>query len=287
MSKTVGFIGIGVMGKSMGKHILDAGYPLLVYTRTKAKADDLVASGATWKDSVQELASEADIVITMIGYPQDVEDVYFSENGLLAHMKKGATLIDMTTSKPSLAKKIAASAKEQEGAALDAPVSGGDVGARNGKLVIMVGGDEDAYDQSLPLFQVMGENVQHMGPAGSGQHTKMCNQIAVAASMIGAAEAMGYAKHAGLDQEKVLKSISTGAGGSWTLQNLAPRMLQEDFAPGFYVKHFIKDMEIAIEESEQMKEGLPGVELVKALYDKLAEQGEENSGTQSIYKLWE
>ncbi|QQK79101.1 NAD(P)-dependent oxidoreductase [Salicibibacter cibi] len=287
MSKTVGFIGIGVMGKSMGKHILDAGYPLLVYTRTKAKANDLVASGATWKDSVQDLASEADIVITMIGYPKDVEDVYFSENGLLAHMKKGATLIDMTTSKPSLAKKIAKTAKEKGGTALDAPVSGGDVGARNGKLVIMAGGDEDVYDQCLPLFEAMGENIQHLGPAGSGQHTKMCNQIAVAASMIGAAEAMGYAKHAGLDQEKVLKSISTGAGGSWTLQNLAPRMLNEDFAPGFYVKHFIKDMEIAIEESEQMKEGLPGVELVKALYDKLAEQGEENSGTQSIYKLWE
>ncbi|QDI92386.1 NAD(P)-dependent oxidoreductase [Salicibibacter halophilus] len=286
MSQTVGFIGIGVMGKSMAKHILDAGYPVLVYTRTKAKADDLVASGATWKDSVQELASEADVVITMIGYPKDVEDVYFSENGLLAHMKKDATLIDMTTSKPSLAKKIAAAAKEKSGAALDAPVSGGDVGARNGKLVIMVGGDEDAYEQCLPLFETMGENIQHLGPAGSGQHTKMCNQIAVAASMIGAAEAMGYAKEAGLDQEKVLKSISTGAGGSWTLQNLAPRMLKEDFAPGFYVKHFIKDMEIAIEESEQMKEGLPGVELVKSLYDKLVEQGEENSGTQSIYKLW-
>ncbi|AXF57249.1 NAD(P)-dependent oxidoreductase [Salicibibacter kimchii] len=286
MSQTVGFIGIGVMGKSMAKHILDAGYPVLVYTRTKAKADDLVASGANWKDSVQALASEADIVITMIGYPKDVEDVYFSENGLLAHMKKGATLIDMTTSKPSLAKKIAEAAKEKAGAALDAPVSGGDVGARNGKLVIMIGGDKNAYDQCLPLFETMGENIQHLGPAGSGQHTKMCNQIAVAASMVGAAEAMGYAKHAGLDQEKVLKSISTGAGGSWTLQNLAPRMLNDDFAPGFYVKHFIKDMEIAIEESEQMKEGLPGVELVKSLYDKLVKQGEENSGTQSIYKLW-
>ncbi|SDI92190.1 NAD(P)-dependent oxidoreductase [Natribacillus halophilus] len=287
MKETVGFIGVGVMGKSMAQHIMDDGYQVLVYTRTKSKADDLLANGATWKDSVGELASEADIVITMIGYPRDVEDVYFSEDGLLAHMKKGATLIDMTTSKPSLAKKIAAAAKEKAGSALDAPVSGGDVGARNKKLVIMIGGDQEAYERCLPLFETMGENIQYLGEAGNGQHTKMCNQIAVAASMIGAAEAMGYAKEAGLDQEKVLKSISTGAGGSWTLQNLAPRMLNEDFAPGFYVKHFIKDMEIAIEESEQMEEGLPGVELVKSLYDKLLEQGEENSGTQSIYKLWQ
>ncbi|MBB6451152.1 3-hydroxyisobutyrate dehydrogenase [Geomicrobium halophilum] len=287
MSTTVGFIGIGVMGKSMAKHILDQGYQVLVYTRTKAKADDIVASGAKWKESVPELAAEADVVITMIGYPQDVEEVYFSKNGLLAHMKDGATLIDMTTSKPSLAKKIAEAAKEKSGSALDAPVSGGDVGARNAKLTIMIGGEQRDYEKWLPLFETMGENIQYQGPAGSGQHAKMCNQIAVAASMIGAAEALGYAKEAGLDQEKVLKSISTGAGGSWTLQNLAPRMLNDDFAPGFYVKHFIKDMEIAIDESENMEKNIPGLELVKSLYDQLAEQGEENSGTQSIYKLWQ
>ncbi|WP_255343608.1 NAD(P)-dependent oxidoreductase [Geomicrobium sp. JCM 19039] len=285
--KKVGFIGIGVMGKSMAKHLMDAGFDVSVYTRTPSKADELVNGGATWKDSVQALAQDVDVVITMIGYPKDVEDIYFGTEGLLNSANAHTTFIDMTTSKPSLAVKIEEAAKERGCAALDAPVSGGDVGARNGALTIMVGGDEDVYDACLPLFEVMGSNIQRHGPAGSGQHAKMCNQIAVAASMIGAAEALGYAKQAGLDEQKVLATISSGAGGSWTLNNLAPRMLNGDFEPGFYVKHFIKDMDVALEELESMDHDLPGLRLAKRLYDELALKGEENSGTQAVYKLWQ
>ncbi|MCZ0069337.1 NAD(P)-dependent oxidoreductase [Bacillus sonorensis] len=286
MKKTIGFIGLGVMGNSMASHILQEGYPVVVYTRTKQKADSLLEQGAEWKSSVKELAEAADVIITMVGYPQDVEDVYFGSGGIIENAKKGSYLIDMTTSKPSLAKKIEAAAKERSLHALDAPVSGGDIGARNGTLAIMVGGERKAYEECLPIFQIMGENIQYQGSAGSGQHTKMCNQIAIAAGMIGVAEAMAYAKTSGLDPEHVLKSITTGAAGSWSLSNLAPRMLKGDFEPGFYVKHFIKDMGIALEEAELMGEKMPGLELAKTLYDRLAEKGEENSGTQSIYKLW-
>lgn len=286
MNKTVGFIGLGVMGNSMASHILEAGYPVLVYTRTKQKAEEIVNKGAVWQETVKDLSEKADIVITMVGYPSDVEEIYLGENGILRHAKEGAFVIDMTTSKPSLAKKIAEKAKEKSIHALDAPVSGGDIGARNGTLAIMAGGEKEAFEACLPLFSVMGENIQYQGPAGSGQHTKMCNQIAIAAGMVGVAEAMAYAEKSGLNPEQVLKSITTGAAGSWSLSNLAPRMLKGDFAPGFYVKHFIKDMGIALEEAELMGEEMPGLALAKSLYDKLSAQGEENSGTQSIYKLW-
>lgn len=286
MGKSVGFIGLGVMGNSMAGHILNNGYPLYVFTRTKSKADGLIEKGAVWKSSVRELAKESDIIITMVGYPRDIEEVYFSEDGIINHAKSGSFLIDMTTSKPSLAKKIYEEAKSKDLIALDAPVSGGDIGAKNGKLAIMVGGDIQAFEELLPLFQTMGENIQYQGPAGSGQHTKMCNQIAIAAGMIGVAEAMVYAKKSGLDPENVLKSITTGAAGSWSLSNLAPRMLNGDFDPGFYVKHFLKDIGIALEEAEFMGEKMPGLELAESLYQKLVEQGEENSGTQAIYKLW-
>lgn len=286
MNKTVGFIGLGVMGNSMAAHILEAGYPILVYTRTKQKAEEILNKGAVWQETVKDLSEKADIIITMVGYPSDVEEIYLSENGILRHAKEGAFVIDMTTSKPSLAKKIAEKAKEKSIHALDAPVSGGDIGARNGTLAIMAGGEKEAFEACLPLFSVMGENIQYQGPAGSGQHTKMCNQIAIAAGMVGVAEAMAYAEKSGLDPEQVLKSITTGAAGSWSLSNLAPRMLKGDFAPGFYVKHFIKDMGIALEEAELMGEEMPGLALAKSLYDKLSAQGEENSGTQSIYKLW-
>jgi 3-hydroxyisobutyrate dehydrogenase len=287
MAKSVGFIGLGVMGNSMAGHIMNNGYPLYVYTRTKSKAANLIEKGAVWKSSACDLAKEADIIITMVGYPQDIEDVYLSDEGLINHAKSGSFLIDMTTSKPSLAKKIYEEAKSRNLIALDAPVSGGDIGAKNGKLAIMVGGDKEAYEQLLPLFQTMGENIQYQGPAGSGQHTKMCNQIAIAAGMIGVAEAMVYAKKSGLDPENVLKSITTGAAGSWSLSNLAPRMLKGDFEPGFYIKHFLKDIRIALEEAKLMGEKMPGLELAEALYQKLVDQGEENSGTQAIYKLWD
>ncbi|WP_277714645.1 NAD(P)-dependent oxidoreductase [Bacillus atrophaeus] len=286
MNKTVGFIGLGVMGNSMAAHILEASYPVLVYTRTKQKAEEILNKGAVWQETVKDLSEKADIIITMVGYPGDVEEIYLGENGILRHAKEGAFVIDMTTSKPSLAKKIAEKAKEKSIHALDAPVSGGDIGARNGTLAIMAGGEKEAFEACLPLFSVMGENIQYQGPAGSGQHTKMCNQIAIAAGMVGVAEAMAYAEKSGLNPEQVLKSITTGAAGSWSLSNLAPRMLKGDFAPGFYVKHFIKDMGIALEEAELMGEEMPGLALAKSLYDKLSEQGEENSGTQSIYKLW-
>ncbi|CDG25628.1 MULTISPECIES: NAD(P)-dependent oxidoreductase [Bacillus amyloliquefaciens group] len=286
MNKTVGFIGLGVMGNSMASHILEAGYPVLVYTRTKQKAEEILNKGAVWQETVKDLSEKADIIITMVGYPSDVEEIYLGENGILRHAKEGAFVIDMTTSKPSLAKKIAEKAKEKSIHALDAPVSGGDIGARNGTLAIMAGGEKEAFEACLPLFSVMGENIQYQGPAGSGQHTKMCNQIAIAAGMVGVAEAMAYAEKSGLNPEQVLKSITTGAAGSWSLSNLAPRMLKGDFAPGFYVKHFIKDMGIALEEAELMGEEMPGLTLAKSLYDKLSAQGEENSGTQSIYKLW-
>ncbi|MED1229719.1 NAD(P)-dependent oxidoreductase [Bacillus nakamurai] len=286
LKKTVGFIGLGVMGNSMASHILEAGYPVLVYTRTKQKADEILNKGAVWKETVKDLSEEADVIITMVGYPSDVEDIYLSENGILNHAKEGTYVIDMTTSKPSLAKKIAEQAKQKSIHAIDAPVSGGDIGARNGTLAIMAGGDKEAFEACLPIFSVMGENIQYQGPAGSGQNTKMCNQIAIAAGMVGVAEAMAYAQKSGLNPELVLKSITTGAAGSWSLSNLAPRMLKGDFEPGFYVKHFIKDMGIALEEAELMGEDMPGLALAKTLYDKLAAQGEENSGTQSIYKLW-
>ncbi|XBP67898.1 NAD(P)-dependent oxidoreductase [Bacillus velezensis] len=286
MNKTVGFIGLGVMGNSMASHILKAGYPVLVYTRTKQKAEEILNKGAVWQETVKDLSEKADIIITMVGYPSDVEEIYLGESGILRHAKEGAFVIDMTTSKPSLAKKIAEKAKEKSIHALDAPVSGGDIGARNGTLAIMAGGEKEAFEACLPLFSVMGENIQYQGPAGGGQHTKMCNQIAIAAGMVGVAEAMAYAEKSGLNPEQVLKSITTGAAGSWSLSNLAPRMLKGDFAPGFYVKHFIKDMGIALEEAELMGEEMPGLALAKSLYDKLSAQGEENSGTQSIYKLW-
>lgn len=282
---TIGFIGTGVMGKSMAGHLLTAGYPVHVYNRTKAKAEELIAAGAVWNDTVAELSSKADVIITMVGYPKDVEETYLGEGGILAHAKEGAYVIDMTTSSPMLAKKIYEAAKQKNIHTLDAPVSGGDIGAREARLAIMVGGDETAFEAVQPILEKIGANIVYQGSAGAGQHTKMCNQIAIASGMIGVCEAMVYAKRAGLDPENVLKSISTGAAGSWSLSNLAPRMLKGDFAPGFYIKHFIKDMGIALEAAEEMGMMTPGLKLTKSLYDELAEKGEENKGTQALYRL--
>lgn len=282
----IGFIGTGVMGKSMAEHLLTAGYPLLVYSRTKEKSGDLIEKGAEWMDTTRDIAMKANVIITMVGYPSDVEDIYLGENGLVNHAKTGSYLIDMTTSAPSLAVKIFKAAKEKGIHTIDAPVSGGDVGAKEAKLSIMVGGEEEEVEAVRPLLNLLGTNIVYQGKAGAGQHTKMCNQIAIASNMIGVCEAIIYAEKAGLNPESVLKSITTGAAGSWSLSNLVPRMLNGNFEPGFYIKHFIKDMKIALDEAESMDMKVPGLALAKSLYEQLAELGEENSGTQALYKYW-
>lgn len=283
--KVVGFVGTGVMGRSMASNLMKAGITVCVYNRTREKAEDLIADGAIWKDTPGEVAKASDIVITMVGYPKDVEEVYFNANGLLANAQEGAYLIDMTTSSPALAKKIYHTAKDHGIFAMDAPVSGGDIGAREGTLSIMVGADKDAFEEMRPLFELLGKNIQHQGGAGAGQYTKMANQIAIAGNMMGVSEAIAYAKQVGLDPTHVLDSIATGAAGSWSLTNLAPRMIRGDFAPGFYIKHFIKDMGIAIESAEEAGLSLPGLTLAKQLYNQLAREGLEDEGTQALFKL--
>lgn len=285
--KVIGFIGIGVMGKSMANNILKAGYKVVVYTRTKAKADELITNGALWCDSVKELAHKADVVISMVGYPQDVAEIYLGKNGVIQNLKAQSMIIDMTTSSPKLANEIYEEAKKYHIEALDAPVSGGDVGAKNATLAIMVGGDKQTYEKALSLLEFMGKTICYFGKAGSGQYAKMSNQIAIASNMMGVCEAIAYAKKSGLNPDDVLKVISTGAAGSWSLSNLAPRMLQGDFAPGFFIKHFIKDMKIAIDSAEAMKLDLPGLKLAKSLYEKLAKEGYENNGTQALLKYYD
>jgi 3-hydroxyisobutyrate dehydrogenase len=281
---TIGFIGTGVMGSSMVGHLLSAGYPVHIYTRTEQKALELINKGATWESTAKGVAQKANIIFTMVGYPADVEEIYFGDQGIFAGAQPGTYVIDMTTSSPILAKRIYTEAKRNNLFALDAPVSGGDIGARDAKLSIMVGGDKDVFEEILPLFQVMGSNIVHQGEAGAGQHTKMCNQITIASTMIGVCEAVIYAEKAGLDPTKVLTSITTGAAGSWSLSNLAPRMISGDFSPGFYVKHFIKDMNIALESAKELGILTPGLQLAKELYEELALMGEANSGTQALYK---
>ncbi|WP_067726339.1 NAD(P)-dependent oxidoreductase [Oceanobacillus damuensis] len=284
---TVGFVGTGVMGKSMARNLMNAGYSVNVYTRTKEKSQELLDNGAEWMETAAEVAATSNVIITMVGYPSDVEEVYYGENGILENAKAGSYTVDMTTSKPSLAKQIYRKARDKGIFALDAPVSGGDIGAKSGKLAIMVGGDEEAFANLLPLFEVIGENILLQGKAGAGQHTKMANQITIASNMIGVCESIMYAKKAGLDPERVLQSITTGAAASFSLTKLAPRMLQGDFAPGFYVKHFIKDMTIAIESAEELGLTTPGLSLSLKLYKELAAKGEEDSGTQALIKLFE
>lgn len=279
----IGFIGTGVMGKSMAMNLMKAGYKVLVYNRTKAKAEELIEKGATWKDTVAEVAREANVIITIVGYPKDVREVYLGENGIIENAKAGSYLIDMTTSSPKLAKEIYEAAKARNLHALDAPVSGGDVGAKEARLSIMVGGDAEAFEEVKPIFEVMGKNIVLQGGAGAGQYTKMSNQIAIASNMLGVCEAMAYAIKAGLDPKVVLKSIESGAAGSWSLRNYTPRMLSGDFEPGFYIKHFIKDMKIALESAKELGLKTPGLELALSIYEELAERGEENSGTQALF----
>lgn len=284
---TIGFVGTGVMGRSMAGHLLTAGHPVHVFTRTKEKAEALLTKGATWQSSVTDLARVSDVIITMVGFPSDVEAVYLSADGLVQNARPGSLLIDMTTSSPDLAVRIYEQAKSRQLQSLDAPVSGGDIGAREARLSIMVGGDADAFERARSIFEKIGKNIVLQGPAGSGQHTKMCNQIAIASGMVAVCEAIMYAKKSGLDPATVLKSIEAGAAGSWSLSNLAPRMLKGDFAPGFFVKHFIKDMKIAVESAERMNLALPGLALAKRLYETLAAHGGENDGTQALFKLYE
>ncbi len=285
--KKIGFVGLGVMGKSMVSNLMKAGFSLTVYNRTKSSADALVAAGATWADCPADVMRASDAVITIVGYPKDVEQVYFGEKGLFEGFSAGKMVIDMTTSSPILAEKIGAKAEELGGEALDAPVSGGDVGARDAKLSIMVGGKESTFEKAVPLFAAMGKEWKLQGAWGAGQHTKMANQIAIASNMMGVCEALAYARKAGLNPETVLNSISGGAAGSFSLSNLGPRMLKGDFKPGFYVKHFIKDMGIAIECARELKIELPGLELANKLYKTLAERGGENDGTQALFKIYE
>ncbi len=285
-TQTVGFIGTGVMGRSMAGHLLAAGHELHLHTRTKSRAQPLLDKGALWHDSPADLAPACDTVLTIVGYPADVEQVYLSDAGLIAHARASSVLVDMTTSSPSLATRIAAAAAAQGCEALDAPVSGGDVGAAEARLSIMVGGTRTAFDRTLPLFKLMGNNIVHQGPAGSGQYTKMANQIAIASNMLGVCEALAYAKRAGLDPETVLRSIGGGAAASWSLNNLGPRMIAGNFAPGFYVKHFIKDMRIALDSARELGLSTPGLELALSMYERLASGGGENDGTQGLYKLY-
>jgi len=283
----IGFIGLGVMGKSMARNLLNAGFKVIAYTRTKEKAQDILDEGVVWIETPEAITEKADIIITMVGYPSDVEEIYLGEKGIVHTARSGSFFIDMTTSTPTLAKKIYNESKKKGIYSVDAPVSGGDIGAREGRLSIMVGGDQEVFDSLQPIFQVLGSNIVYQGSAGAGQHTKMCNQIAIASNMLGVCEAVVYAEKAGLDPTTVLKSISSGAAGSWSLSNLAPRIIGEDFSPGFYIKHFIKDMTIALDEAEQMGMITPGLSLAKSIYEQLAEQGEENSGTQALYKYWQ
>lgn len=283
----IGFIGIGVMGESMAGHLLKAGHDLYVYNRTKSKADRIVAEGATWCEDVKSIARQCDLIFTIIGVPSDVESVYLNEDGLVNHAKKGTILVDMTTSTPDLAKRIYEAGTPKGLKCLDAPVTGGDVGAQNGTLTIMVGGDRETFNEILPILELMGKTIVYMGAAGSGQHTKMANQIAIAGAAIGMVESLAYSKGAGLDLETVLKAITSGSAASWQLSNMAPRIINDDFNPGFFIKHFIKDMRIASTESKAMDVDLPGLDLVLSLYEECQKRELENCGTQALYKLYE
>lgn len=282
----IGFIGTGVMGKSIVKHFLAKGHEVVVFNRTKSKTDELVAKGAIWQDTPAEVANASEIIFSMVGYPTDVEEIYYGAKGIFSVEVKDKILVDLTTSTPTLAEKIYQTAKEGGAAALDAPVSGGDLGAQNGTLSIMVGGDQTAYDQVIPLFDIMGKSYSLQGKAGAGQHTKMANQIMIAGTMTGMTEMLVYAKAANLDVEKVLETLGGGAAQNWSMSNYAPRILKADYSPGFFVKHFIKDLKIALDEAEKMHLNLPATKLATELYERLADRGFDNDGTQALIKLW-
>lgn len=278
----IGWIGTGVMGASMCGHLMKAGYPMTVYSRTRAKAEPLLAAGASWANSPREVAEASQIVFSIVGFPTDVREALLGDEGALAGAVPGSILVDMTTSQPTLAREIAERAQRKSVGALDAPVSGGDIGAREARLSIMVGGDAATVAAVMPCFQVMGKTILHQGPAGAGQHTKTVNQILIATNMIGVCEALLYAYRAGLDLNRVLESVASGAAGSWSLSNLGPRIIANNFDPGFYVEHFVKDMGIALEEAHRMDLALPGLALSHQLYTALRAQGSGRLGTHAL-----
>ena len=283
----IGFIGTGVMGRGIINNLLKADYDVVVYNSTKAHAQSVLDNGATWADGPKAIAEAADLVITMVGYPKDVEEQYYGDNGLFAGAHAGQIFVDMTTSTPTLAEQLAVDGEKYGVKVLDAPVSGGDVGAKNGTLTIMAGGDQAAYDSLQPIFDVISKAVNRFGVAGRGQHTKMANQIMIAATMLGMSEMMVYAKAADLDVAKVMETLAAGGAQNWSLDNYGPRVLAGDFEPGFYAKHLLKDLRIALDEAAKMELALPATDLAEALYTKLVEQknlGDE--GTQALVKLW-
>lgn len=283
LTKKIGWIGTGLMGLPMAHHLVSVGYTVLVNNRTKSKAQSLLDAGCQWCETPEELAQKCDVIITIIGYPKDVEEVYFGKKGIFEGIKPKTILVDMTTTKPSLAVAISERAQQFQSTFIDAPISGGELGAINGNLSIMMGGDKNSVDALTPLFEVFGENIKYQGKAGAGQHTKMCNQITVAGTMIGVCESLLYAQKAGLNMDTMLQSISKGAAACWTLDVLAPKIAKNDFAPGFMVEHFIKDLGIALEEAETMQLSLPGLALAQKLYLSVSSLGQGRSGTQALY----
>lgn len=283
----LGFIGTGVMGSSMAGHLLAAGNEVHVYNRTKSKAEKLIEKGAIWEDSPSDLASKCNIIFTIVGYPKDVEEVYLGKNGLLESAAKGSLLVDMTTSSPKLACRLWEAADVLGISVLDAPVTGGDRGAREAVLTILVGGSKKDFDRALPYFKLMGTKIRHMGMPGCGQNTKLANQVALAGTMTGMCEGLAFAKGCGLDPKEVLEAISGGAAGSWSLTNYAPRILNRDFEPGFFVKHYIKDMKLAEEAADEIGLDLPALSLTRALYEDIKEIGLENAGTQALFCLYD
>lgn len=285
--KKIGFIGLGVMGHAIAANLLADGYDLHVYNRTASKADDLVANGAHLAATPKAVAEASDLIITMVGYPTDVKEVYFDKStGIFSGISPDKLVVDMTTSTPTLAKEIAEKASELGVLALDAPVSGGDIGAKNRTLTIMTGGDRLAYDRVADVFSKIGKKSQYFGAAGSGQHVKMANQIGIAGTMTALSELLVYAKAAGLPLEAVIETLSAGGANTWSLTNYGPRILKADYSPGFFVKHFIKDLKIALEESEKMGLTLPATQGALSLYEKLADKGYQDAGTQALIKLW-
>jgi len=281
-STKIGWIGTGVMGSSMCGHLIDAGFATTVTTRTKGKASGLLEKGATWADTPKSVAEQSDVIFAIVGFPSDVREVFLSDDGALAGSKAGNILVDMTTSEPSLAVEIYEAGKAKGIGSVDAPVSGGDVGAKNAALSIMIGGDLDVVEALQPCWDAMGKTIVHQGGAGAGQHTKMVNQTLIATNMIGVCEALLYGHKAGLDLPTVMKSVATGAAGSWSLANLAPRIMDNNFDPGFFVEHFIKDMGIALAEAKRMGLALPGLALAHQLYLALQAQGHGRDGTHAL-----
>lgn len=278
----IGWIGTGVMGASMCGHLLQAGYPVTLYSRTRAKAQPLLERGASWADSPRAVAEQSTVIITMVGFPRDVRDVYFGPAGILAGARPGSILIDMTTTEPALSREIEAAASAKELLTIDAPVSGGDLGARNATLSIMVGGQREIVERVRPMLERLGKKIVYQGGSGAGQHTKLCNQIVIAGTMVGVCESLLYGFKAGLDLSQMLDSIRGGAAACWTLDNLAPRILQRNFDPGFFVEHFIKDMGIALDEAKRMNLTLPGLTLVHGLYQRVHALGHGRSGTHAL-----